>query len=251
VLVATGCTRCHVERWDVPRARDRRLFHLDASGRRDDTGDEHVVARLVRTSMAGPGGLRPAGGPVAIDFVYSDFKHWDLGPGFDERRFDGSVQREHRTAPLWGVASTPPYGHDGRYPTLDAVIRAHGGAAAAEQARYRALSAEQRQQLLAWLASLVLYPTDLVPADLDGDGSIDSAYRVGGADVGYERFDARFLFETAPRFARLTTVISPEGKPWPLLTLLDAEDAFGLNLAFRADRDGDGFPDRPVPRDAR
>ena len=43
---------------------------------------------------------------------------------------------------------------------------------------------------LAWLAGLVLYPTDLVPADLDGDGSIDPAYRVGGIDVGYERFDA-------------------------------------------------------------
>ena len=38
---------------------------------------------------------------------------------------------EWRTPPLWGVANSGPYLHDGRAETLDEAIRLHGGEAAA------------------------------------------------------------------------------------------------------------------------
>lgn len=63
-----------------------------------------------------------------------------------------------RTAPLWGVATSAPYMHDGRAETLDEAIRFHGGEAAATSARYVAMSPNERQCLLAFLHSLKAPP---------------------------------------------------------------------------------------------
>src|SRR6185436_2674065 len=114
-------------------------------------------------------GATPLGGAFTVERLYSDFKHWDLGPQLWERRYDGTLQKEHRTAPLWGAGSTAPYGHDGRFGTLDEVIRAHGGAAVAEGDAYAALPEARRRLLLRYLGSLVLYFTSEIPADVDGD----------------------------------------------------------------------------------
>lgn len=86
--------------------------------------------------------------------LYSDLLLHDMGP-----LGDGIVQgeagpREMRTSPLWGVRSSAPYLHDGRAPTLDAAIRAHDGEGKTSRDRYNALSAQQRQQLLAFLNSI-------------------------------------------------------------------------------------------------
>jgi CxxC motif-containing protein (DUF1111 family) len=61
---------------------------------------------------------------------------------------------EWRTAPLWGVADSAPYLHDGRANTLDEAIRLHGGEAAKTSQRYSELTADDRQCLLAFLHSL-------------------------------------------------------------------------------------------------
>ena len=61
---------------------------------------------------------------------------------------------EWRTAPLWGIADSAPYLHDGRAPTLDEAIRLHGGEAAKTSGRYAQLSSADRQSLLAFLHSL-------------------------------------------------------------------------------------------------
>jgi CxxC motif-containing protein (DUF1111 family) len=61
---------------------------------------------------------------------------------------------EWRTPPLWGVADSAPYLHDGRAPTLAAAILAHGGQAAAANSRFQALSEPQQQQLIAFLETL-------------------------------------------------------------------------------------------------
>lgn len=230
-LASSGCTSCHVETWSLPR--DRRQFRLVATGRRGDHRDQ-LSARLERS------------GNPRIDFIYSDFKHWDIGPSFHERRFDGSVQREHRTAPLWGVASSAPYGHSGAFPTLDSVIRAHAGEASAARDAYLALDENQRGEVLRWLSSLVLFETDLVPADIDGDAAVSPAFHVRGVDVGYERFDARFLFETPITFSNAGSVTSPEGRPWSLLTVTNGPEAFGMLLPYRRDDNDDGKPDKPV-----
>ena len=42
---------------------------------------------------------------------------------------DGPAPSEWRTPPLWGVADSAPYMHDGRAPTLADAVKLHGGQA--------------------------------------------------------------------------------------------------------------------------
>jgi hypothetical protein len=255
VLSEIGCTRCHVETWRIEgrdSARgltgDRRLFALETRSRPRPDGSIEVIGELVRLSRRQPGGEHvPFGGAATVERIYTDFKHWDLGPAFAEPRFDGSVQTLHRTAPLWGVGSTAPYGHAGDFPTLDAVISAHGGAARAERDAYLALPAERRSRLLDYLESLVLYATDEIPADIDGDGTISERFEVAGQDVGTERFDPRFLLREPPRYHFVGETVDHLGHRRRLMWVDNVAEAFGLDLPFRKDSDGDGFPDAVDP----
>jgi hypothetical protein len=251
VLLQTGCTRCHVENWRLEAKDDRRglrgdlrLFRLETRSRLLPTGVSEIVGKLVRTSRVLPSRERvPRGEATTIERLYSDFKHWDIGPQYSERRFDGTLQKEHRTAPLWGVGSTAPYGHDGRFMRLDDAIRAHGGAAERESAAYGALSAEKREQLIEYLKSLVLYPTDEIPVDVNGDGKIDAEHVVNGRKVGYERFDARLLFARPQRFKNVGSYTRYDGRQMPLLLIENIAEAYGLTLPARVDSHGSGFPD--------
>lgn len=258
VLAQIGCTRCHVENWQIEardEARglkgDRRYFHLATSSRVTPEGVTEIVGSLVPRFRTLPSGERaPSGDAFLVERIYSDFKHWDIGAEFHERRYDGSLQRAHRTAPLWGVGSSGPYGHSGRFLSLNAVIRAHGGEAAKEAEAYRALPEERRDLLLEYLQSLVLYSSDEIPADIDGDGKVADDFVVTGQPVGYERFDARFVFNKPPRFKEVGRIAHPSGRIRPLLLLSNAAEAHGLSLAYRVDADGDGFPDvvDPLPQ---
>lgn len=60
----------------------------------------------------------------------------------------------YRTPPLWGIADTAPYLHDGRAETLEAAIVAHEGEAANVTAAYQALTAEQQASLILFLKDL-------------------------------------------------------------------------------------------------
>jgi hypothetical protein len=257
VLTTAGCTRCHVENWQI-EARDdrrglrgdRRLFRLATRSRLDASGVPQIEGSLVPLDQRlATGEVVPKGDAFVVERIYTDFKHWDLGPAFDERRFDGTLQREHRTAPLWGVGASESFGHAGNFLTLDSVIRAHAGAAAAESAAYAALAPARREQLLAYLESLVLYNTDEIPADIDGDGVIASRFLVAGQDVGYERFDARFLVRHLPRYRKVREVVNEQGMRVVQNLIVNVNEVFGLDLPWRRDANGDGFPDvlGPVP----
>jgi CxxC motif-containing protein (DUF1111 family) len=63
---------------------------------------------------------------------------------------------EWRTAPLWGVADSAPYLHDGRAATLDDAIRRHDGEAAKSANRYIRLAASDRRAVLSFLSSLTV-----------------------------------------------------------------------------------------------
>jgi hypothetical protein len=251
ILVRVGCTRCHVENWDIEAkdekrglAGDRRLFRLETSSRLKTDGVSEILGKLVNTSKVLPSGERvPLGGAAGVERIYSDFKHWDLGPQYYERRFDGTVQKEHRTAPLWGVGSTAPYGHDGHFMTLDEAIRAHGGAAEKEGAAYAALPVADRELLVEYLKSLALYSSDEIPTDVNGDGKIDEDFEVDGQSVGYERFDARLLFAQHPKFKNVGDYTRYDGREMPLLLIENIPAAYGLELPARLDSKGTGFPD--------
>src|SRR4051812_5586335 len=67
----------------------------------------------------------------------------------------GASRREWRTPPLWGLRDSAPYLHDGRAETLDQAIALHGGQGKDPMNRYFGLSPRRRQQVQAFLKSLV------------------------------------------------------------------------------------------------
>jgi CxxC motif-containing protein (DUF1111 family) len=67
---------------------------------------------------------------------------------------EGIAPSEWRTPPLWGVADSAPYLHDGRAPTLDDAIRQHGGQGARAMHEYVRLSQAEQTQLIGFLKTL-------------------------------------------------------------------------------------------------
>jgi CxxC motif-containing protein (DUF1111 family) len=64
------------------------------------------------------------------------------------------LSREWKTPPLWGLADSAPYLHDGRAATIHDAVSMHGGEAAKVRDRYLKLDGGSRNDLLDFLASL-------------------------------------------------------------------------------------------------
>jgi CxxC motif-containing protein (DUF1111 family) len=61
---------------------------------------------------------------------------------------------EWRTPPLWGVADSAPYMHDGRASSLEEAVKLHGGQGADSARRFAKLSPAEQAQLIAFLKTL-------------------------------------------------------------------------------------------------
>jgi hypothetical protein len=125
---------------------------------------------LIRVVDDGSGQLPlklPAGNAFVVQDFLSDLKRHDVGLKFYERNWDGTIQTQFLTRPLWGIGSTGPYGHDGRSMTLHDVILRHGGEAQASRDAYAALPSHQQVDLQAFLNSLLLFPPDDTASNLD------------------------------------------------------------------------------------
>jgi CxxC motif-containing protein (DUF1111 family) len=61
---------------------------------------------------------------------------------------------EWKTPPLWGVADTAPYFHDGASPTLKGAILRHAVQASRITKKYRELKPLEREAVIAFLRSL-------------------------------------------------------------------------------------------------
>lgn len=92
---------------------------------------------------------------------FTDLLLHDMGPELADGKRDGqALPGEWRTPPLWGlglhevVSGHGHLLHDGRARSIEEAILWHGGEGAAARERYRALGAERRQELLAFLRSL-------------------------------------------------------------------------------------------------
>jgi CxxC motif-containing protein (DUF1111 family) len=104
----------------------------------------------------------------SVDGLYSDLLLHRMGadlvgggsygeppqPSPDFKSGDGPSADEWRTPPLWGVADSAPYMHDGRAATLDEAILLHGGQASRSTEKYQKLTKEEQRQLLAFLGTL-------------------------------------------------------------------------------------------------
>jgi CxxC motif-containing protein (DUF1111 family) len=89
---------------------------------------------------------------------YSDFLLHDIGTGDGIPVLPGAeyagTASQIRTAPLWALRTRNRLMHDGLSFTKQEAIARHAGQAAAVTARYDALTAAQKQQMLAFLDSL-------------------------------------------------------------------------------------------------
>jgi hypothetical protein len=170
-----GCTSCHRPTFTITR--DRRIADLETVF---DPAQGNPFNRLFATPAAfvegGLGGVSDGTGlpnlkqatehSFVVRNFFADFKRHSLGSNFDERLYEGrTTMPEHFTTqfitePLWGVGTTAPYGHDGRSNTLEDVILRHGGEAAASQAAFAALNASQRNTIIQFLQSLILFAPD-------------------------------------------------------------------------------------------
>lgn len=142
---ALGCAACHVPALSLAGS----VFALP--GRTGGAGFSVDLAAL---------GAEPRLAPSAEDgklraYLYSDLARHDLGPALAEPRADrGVAGKMFLTRPLWGVARSGPYLHDGRAATLEVAILAHGGEAQSSRDAYAALADPQRGAIRTFLTSL-------------------------------------------------------------------------------------------------
>jgi len=104
----------------------------------------------------------------SVDGIYSDLLLHRMGQTLqgggsygqpppedpNSRPHDGPLADEWRTPPLWGVADSAPYMHDGRAKTLEEAVQFHGGQAASSAHLFAQLPPPKRVQLIGFLKSL-------------------------------------------------------------------------------------------------
>lgn len=121
----------------------------------DDGNDAEAMTdfmRMLAPPQPGPSGIR------ALDRVvfrpYADFLLHDmgaLGDGITQASVGG---QDMRTAPLWGLRLLTRFLHDGSATTIEDAVRRHAGQGRASSLRFGALTAAEREALLAFLRSL-------------------------------------------------------------------------------------------------
>jgi CxxC motif-containing protein (DUF1111 family) len=140
-----GCGSCHVANLTIKH--DRRVADVETSYDPVNGVFNSLFATAIPLFYTQDDGSsfpflkRPSGNSFVVKDIFTDFKRHDLGPNFYERNWDGTMQTQFLTRPLWGVGSTGPYGHDGRSmsPSTDVILR-HGGESPVAQCIRRAAS---------------------------------------------------------------------------------------------------------------
>jgi Di-haem oxidoreductase, putative peroxidase len=183
-----GCTTCHKQTLVIDR--DRRIADVETV----HDPQRGIMNRLYSTVeplfQFVEDGLPyarvvPQYRSFTVRNIFADFKRHDLGPAFHERQHDGTLVTEFMTEPLWGVATTAPYGHDGRSINLTEVILRHGGEAADATRAFANLPQVERRAVLEFLGTLVLFPPDDTASNLNpGNPAGDPQTEHGSINLG-------------------------------------------------------------------
>ena len=166
-----GCAQCHIA--DLQLNRDRRVADVETvfDPERGIFNNLFATAIPLFTTLVDNSGFpamkTPRLQPFLVRNIFTDFKRHNIGASFYERNFDGTLRTEFLTTPLWGVGTTAPYGHDGRSINLMEVILRHGGEAQNARDAFAAFSPNQRNRVIAFLNSQVLFPPDDTASTLD------------------------------------------------------------------------------------
>ncbi|TMB39436.1 MAG: hypothetical protein E6J55_22835, partial [Deltaproteobacteria bacterium] len=153
-----GCAGCHTPTLELedtkldarqPAEPDRAAFIIDVAKDGDGPKIEPKYAGYV-TSYLVP--------------LFSDLKRHDMGAALATPAPQGTIPaRVFLTRPLWGLAETAPYLHDGRAPTVHDAIVLHGGEATRARDAYLALDEPARASVRVFLTSLSREPKLFVP----------------------------------------------------------------------------------------
>ena len=125
----------------------RHLPHADAGD--GGAGDDHQRRRDDRA-----GGARQQGHPPVQRLPAARHRHERRHSDPADRASSMPTASRMRTAPLWGLRTRNRLMHDGLTFTREEAILRHAGQAAAVTSRYRALSATDKANLVAFLNSL-------------------------------------------------------------------------------------------------
>jgi CxxC motif-containing protein (DUF1111 family) len=140
-----GCAGCHVPSLPL----ESTVFRLPSR----TSGQEIAVDLSVAGAEPRIAAEAQGGGHRA--YLYSDLKRHDMGPALAEPRADRGVPGAmFLTRPLWGVARSRPYLHDGRAATLEDAILLHGGEAQAARDAYGKLLDSERAPVRVFLMTL-------------------------------------------------------------------------------------------------
>jgi len=155
---ALGCAACHVPTLELadpkldaraPAERGRSPFVIDVAHDGDGPKIEPRYAGYQTTYLVR---------------LFSDLKRHDMGEALASPAPQGTIPaRMFLTRPLWGLAETAPYLHDGRAPTVHDAIVLHGGEATAARDAYLALDEADRAGVRVFLASLTRQPKVFAP----------------------------------------------------------------------------------------
>jgi hypothetical protein len=145
LFTQVGCASCHVRNMNL-----KTPIHVEPA---DTTGGTGIRLDLA-VDNKDPHPAKAADGSITIE-VFSDFKRHDVGAALaDSKNFNQIAANQFITPPLWGIAVSAPYLHDGRAPTLADAILAHAGDALAVRNAYAALTADQQLQVQEFLLTL-------------------------------------------------------------------------------------------------
>ena len=175
-----GCTGCHVQNLTI--SRDRRVADVETAYDPEHgifNGLYATASLLLSENDDGSGHptiKKPLGQAFVVQNFFADLKRHDLGPNFYERNYNGTMTTQFMTEPLWGVATTAPYGHDGRSINLREVILRHGGEALASRNAFARLSETSKAAILEFLGTLVLFPPDDTASNLDPGNPLAVGY---------------------------------------------------------------------------
>ncbi|APR76488.1 Putative thiol oxidoreductase with 2 cytochrome c heme-binding site [Minicystis rosea] len=144
-FASLGCASCHVPSLPL----EGTTFTLPSR-----TGGASVTVDLAKDAAEPRIVASKEDGSLRVS-LFSDLKRHDLGAALAEPRADrGVAGTSFLTRPLWGVSRSGPYLHDGRAPTLEDAILAHGGEAQKAREAYEALADPERGTVRLFLTSL-------------------------------------------------------------------------------------------------
>jgi CxxC motif-containing protein (DUF1111 family) len=137
VFTRLNCATCHVKKMgDVNGVYSDFLMHDMGPGLADVSG---VISKSTLTSGPGIGGYFGPSTSLKTD---------------SRTRVSVGTDSFWQTPPLWGIALSAPYMHDGRAENLHEAILHHGGEAENSKQGYERLNVKYRRHLLAYLETL-------------------------------------------------------------------------------------------------